>query len=105
MSPASKLSQKRRPDERCDAIERMTRLPRAISIAAQLIGVSGVLLMFYGIFRFLARPPGEGEGDDQAIGRAMNAVGTFVAGGVITFAACICVYVERLTVKQHRNGR
>jgi len=60
--------------------------------------------MAYGAFRFVTRPRGEGEGDDAAISRAMHAVGAFAIGGAMTFAACICVYVERLKATQHDDA-
>ncbi len=59
--------------------------------------------MCYGVFRFVAGPRGEGEGDDAAIGRVMHAVGAFAVGGAMSFVACICVYVERLKATQHED--
>jgi len=82
----------------------MRKLPRGISVAAQIIGILGILIMCYGIFRFVAGPRGEGEGDDAAIGRMMHAVGAFAVGGAMSFNACICVYVERLMATQHGDG-
>jgi quaternary ammonium compound-resistance protein SugE len=83
----------------------MRRLSHAISIAAQIIGGLGVIIICCGPVWFLVGPSGGRDPEEAAMDRAMDAVIALAVGGAMVFVACVRVYYERALAKEDDNGR
>ena len=77
----------------------MSKFQQCLSVFGQTAGLVGFGLMTYGLFKFVTRESGQGEGDARPIIEAIHAIRALVIGGLLTLMACACAYIDRFTKK------